>query len=56
MDDEQERKAILARLSLLAEMMKQHEWVDFGEEEAEEMERAEEAIDSEALKEDRDKD
>ena len=56
MDDERERRAVLAKLTLLAEMMRQHEWADFREEEVEEMERAEEAIDSEALKEDRDKD
>ena len=54
MDTEQGRKAILARLSLLAEMMKLHEWTAFGEEEAEEVEKAEEEMDSAVLEEDAD--
>jgi len=54
-ENEKKRKAILARLNLLAEMMKRHEWTTFGEKEAEDVERAEEEIDSAALGENADK-
>ena len=55
MEDEQRRKTILARLNLLAEMMERHEWANFGEKEAEAVERAEEEMDSAASEEDADK-
>jgi cell division protein ZapA (FtsZ GTPase activity inhibitor) len=55
MEDEQRRKTIIARLNLLAEMMERHEWANFGEKEAEEVERAEEEMDSAASEEGADK-
>lgn len=55
MEDEQRRKTILARLNLLAEMMERHEWANFGEKEAEEVERAEEEMDSATSEEGADK-
>jgi len=48
METEKERKALLAKLNLLADMMKRHEWTVFGQKEAEEEEAAEAKIDSEA--------
>ena len=50
MGDEKDReeKAILAKLTLLAKMRKLHEWTVFGQREAEDEERAETEIDSEA--------
>jgi hypothetical protein len=47
-DKEKEEKAILAKLTLLAEMRKLHEWTVFGRKEVEEEEKAETEIDSEA--------
>jgi hypothetical protein len=47
METEEERKAILAKLMLLAEVRKLHEWTAFGQKEAEEFEAAEAEIDSE---------
>ncbi len=43
MQTEEERRAILIKLSLLAEIMKLHEWTVFGQKEASEMERTEAA-------------
>ena len=43
-----EEKAILAKLQLLASMRKQHEWVVVGQKEADDEEKAEAKIDSEA--------
>ena len=50
MEDEKDReeKAILAKLTLLAKMRKLHEWTVFGQREAEDEEKAETEIDSEA--------
>lgn len=48
METEKERKALLAKLNLLAEMMNLHEWSAFGSKEAEDVEKAEAQIDSEA--------
>jgi hypothetical protein len=48
METEKERKALLARLNLLADMMKRHEWTVFGLNEAEDIEKTEAKIDSEA--------
>ena len=47
-DKEKEEKAILAKLALLAEMRKLHEWTVFGRQEVEDEEKAEKDIDSEA--------
>ncbi len=47
METEKERKAILARLKLLSDIMKLHEWTAFGQKEAEDHEKAEVEIDSE---------
>jgi len=41
-------EVILKKLQLLEEMMKQHEWVVFGQKDAEEEERIEAELDSEA--------
>ena len=43
-----EEKAILAKLQLLANIRKQHEWVVVGQKEADDEEKAEAKIDSEA--------
>ena len=52
MEKEEEKKrkddAILKELQLLEGMMKQHEWAVFGQKEAEEVERIEVELDSEA--------
>jgi len=48
-DKEKEEKAILAKLTLLAEMRKLHEWTVFGQKDVEEEEKAETEIDSEAF-------
>jgi len=45
---DKEEKAILAKLTLLAEMRKLHEWTVFGQREAEDEEQAETEIDSTA--------
>ncbi|TET16592.1 MAG: hypothetical protein E3J75_04775 [Dehalococcoidia bacterium] len=45
---EKEEKALLEKLTLLAKMRKQHEWIVFGQQEAEDEEEAETKIDSEA--------
>ncbi len=45
---DKEEKAILAKLTLLAEMRKLHEWTVFGQREAEDEEKAETEIDSTA--------
>ena len=47
METEKEQKAILARLLLLAEMRKPHEWTAFGQKEAEDFETTEAEIGSE---------
>jgi len=47
-EKEKEEKAILAKLTLLAKMRKLHEWTVFGQKEAEDEEKAETEIDSEA--------
>ena len=47
MGTEKERKTLLAKLTLLAKMMKLHEWTTFGQKEAEDEEKAEADIDSE---------
>jgi len=47
MEIEKEQKALLAKLNLLADMMKLHEWTVFGQKEAEQEEEAEAKIDSE---------
>ena len=47
MKDDKKRKALLAELNLLAEMMKRHEWAAFGQKEAEEEEQTEARLDSE---------
>ncbi len=46
-DKEREEKAILAKLNLLANMRKRHEWTVVGHEEAEDEEKAEAELDSE---------
>jgi len=46
MEIEKEQKALLAKLNLLADMMKLHEWTVFGQKEAEQEEEAEAKIDS----------
>ena len=43
-----EEKAILAKLQLLANIRRQHEWVVVGQKEADDEEKAETKIDSEA--------
>ena len=52
MDKEEEKKKIeeatLKKLQLLEGMVKQHEWAVFGQKEAEEVERIEVELDSEA--------
>jgi len=48
MGTEKQQKALLAKLTLLAEMMKLHEWTTFGQKEAEDVEKTETNIDSEA--------
>jgi len=47
-EKEKEQKAILAKLTLLAKMRKLHEWTVFGPKEAEDEEKTEIEIDSEA--------
>jgi len=47
-EKEKEEKAILAKLALLAKMRQLHEWTVFGRKEAEDEEKAEMEIDSEA--------
>jgi bifunctional DNA-binding transcriptional regulator/antitoxin component of YhaV-PrlF toxin-antitoxin module len=47
MESEKEKKAILAKLKLLEEMRKLHEWIALRPEEADEVERELEEIDSE---------
>jgi hypothetical protein len=48
METEKEEKALLEKLRLLANIRKQHEWIAFGQKEAEDEEEAETKIDSEA--------
>lgn len=48
METEKEKKALLQKLRLLANMRKQHEWVVFGQREAEDEEEAETKLDSPA--------
>jgi hypothetical protein len=48
METEKEKKALLQKLRLLAKMRKQHEWIAFGQKEAETEEEAETMTDSEA--------
>lgn len=48
METEKKQKALLAELTLLADMMKRHEWTTFGQKEAEEEEKAEIELYSEA--------
>jgi hypothetical protein len=48
METEKEEKALLEKLRLLANIRKQHEWIAFGQKEAEDEEEAETEIDSEA--------
>lgn len=48
METEKEKKALLQKLRLLAKTRKLHEWVVFGQKEAEEEEEAETKIDSQA--------
>lgn len=48
METEKEKKALLQKLRLLANMRKQHEWIVFGQREAEDEEEAETKLDSEA--------
>ena len=48
METDKEKKALLQKLILLAKIRKQHEWVVFGQKEAEDEEEAETKIDSEA--------
>ena len=45
---EKEKKIILTKLQLLANMRRQHEWIAFGQKEASEEEEAETKIDTEA--------
>jgi hypothetical protein len=47
-EKEKEEKALLQKLRLLASMRKQHEWIAFGQKEAEAEEEAETKTDSEA--------
>ena len=47
MKTEKEGEAVLAKLNLLADMMKRHAWSVFGQKEAEDTEKAEAQIDSE---------
>lgn len=47
-EKEKEERAILAKLALLARIRKLHEWTVFGQKEAEDEEKAESEIDSEA--------
>ena len=53
MKDEKEKKeaALKEELTLLGNMMKQHEWAQFGQEEAEEEAELESKLDSDAAKE-----
>lgn len=46
--DKKKKEAILKKLQLLEGMVKQHEWAVFGQKEAEEIERSEVELDSEA--------
>jgi len=48
METEKEEKALLEKLRLLANIRKQHEWIAFGQKEAEDEEEAETKMDSEA--------
>ena len=48
MNAEKKKKAILEELALLERMRKLHEWTVFGQEEAEDLEKAEEKLESEA--------
>lgn len=48
METEKEKKALMEKLRLLAKMRKQHEWIAFGQKEAETEEEAETKIDSAA--------
>jgi len=45
-EKEKEEKALLQKLRLLANIRKQHEWIAFGQKEAEDEEEAETKIDS----------
>jgi len=47
MESAKKRKALIAELKLLADMMKQHEWASFGQKEAEDEERTEARLDAE---------
>jgi hypothetical protein len=47
-EKENEEKALLKKLALLARMREQHEWIVFGQKEAEDEEETETKIDSEA--------
>ena len=47
-EKEKEEKAILAKLALLAKIRKEHEWTVVSQREAEDEEKAEREIDSEA--------
>ena len=49
METDKEKRALLEKLILLAKVRKQHEWVVFGQKEAEGEEEAETKIDSEAF-------
>ncbi|MFP3975154.1 MAG: hypothetical protein ACLFVK_02900 [Dehalococcoidia bacterium] len=46
---ERKQKAILDELQLLEKMRKEHEWIVFGQEEAQEEEEAEARLDSQAF-------
>jgi hypothetical protein len=47
-ENEKEKEAILVKLQLLANMRRQHEWITFGQKEANKEEEAEAKIDTEA--------
>ena len=49
METNKEKKALLEKLTLLAKIRKQHEWIVFGQKEAEGEEETETKIDSEAF-------
>jgi hypothetical protein len=48
METDKGKKALLEKLNLLAKMRKQHEWIAFGQKEAEDEEEAETKMDSQA--------
>jgi len=48
METDEEKKALLEKLMLLAKMRRQHEWIVFGQKEAKDEEESETKIDSEA--------